>query len=431
MVLIEAPHAKGIAVFSRLRAALTRSTDRTTSSVTASAESSHPVATTLLGRYSRLDQPGSVEPGTVVIVVDPEAAPVVRRPGELLLPRLAPWGPPRMVLPVSTAAVPADVTVEDLVTLDGYRLRSIRVRLILQLSDDEAWTTLIGMLHDLDGSPEPYLLQQVQTDVERVIRAALRTSRLRDLRDRSVSQVLDTQWLPTAFAGGLLRLNGVTVQEVDWGDENEDTIEIDTGQADTLHPVPTPRPGAKTAASPRTNQPRRVSTSRQPAAPEPAAAAPSAARDSRSLQLSIDARLERLWQRFSSTPLIGIAGAKISSRAVVIAVPQDQPGQYEISRIREEYVELFADSSLHLLVTAATSYGELVRAWYKQTDFSHLNHPQTIRLLDVESDHELEVLRLQLDSAAEDSDLAAGADFEALRRLVPHRIIEIVEGDDR
>jgi hypothetical protein len=148
------------------------------------------------------------------------------------------------------------------------------------------------------------------------------------------------------------------------------------------------------------------------------------------MELSMDARLRRLWRRYAEPKLRGIAGAKIGNTATVIAVVDREPGAYEGSRIREVFGNYYEDRNLHFVAAVADSYEDLVRAWFKQVDGS------PGRLVSVRSFEADSVLRVGVDQALRSAEerargLSVGSqsDREALRRLVPHERVDFVAAD--
>jgi beta-phosphoglucomutase-like phosphatase (HAD superfamily) len=148
------------------------------------------------------------------------------------------------------------------------------------------------------------------------------------------------------------------------------------------------------------------------------------------MELTMDARLRRMWRQYAEPELRGIAGVKAGNSATVVAVVNREPGAYEGSRLRETFGDHFEDRNLHLVAAVADSYGDLVRAWFKQVDGS------PGRLVWVRSLEDDSVLRIGVDQALRSTEerargLSVGSqsDREALRRLVPHERVEFVAAD--
>ena len=147
-------------------------------------------------------------------------------------------------------------------------------------------------------------------------------------------------------------------------------------------------------------------------------------------ELTMDARLRRIWRRYAEPELRAIAGAKVGNSATVVAVVDREPGAYEGSRLREAFGIHFEDRNVHFVAAVADSYEDLVRAWFKQVDGS------PGRLVSVRSVGEDSILRIGVDHALRSAEerargLSVGtqADREALRRLVPHERVEFVAAD--
>jgi hypothetical protein len=148
------------------------------------------------------------------------------------------------------------------------------------------------------------------------------------------------------------------------------------------------------------------------------------------MELTMDARLRRMWRQFAEPELRGIAGAKVGNSATVVAVVNREPGAYEGSRLRETFGDHFEDRGLRVVAAVADSYEDLVRAWFKQVDGS------PGRLVWVRSLEDDSVLRVGVDQALRSAEertrgLSVGSqsDREALRRLVPHERVEFVAAD--
>jgi hypothetical protein len=88
------------------------------------------------------------------------------------------------------------------------------------------------------------------------------------------------------------------------------------------------------------------------------------------MELTMDARLRRMWRQFAEPELRGIAAAKVGNSATVVAVVNREPGAYEGSRLRETFGDHFEDRGLRVVAAVADSYEDLVRAWFKQVDGS-------------------------------------------------------------
>jgi hypothetical protein len=360
----------------------------------------------LTGDPHPLDRLVSVQPNTVVVVFEQDSVPRLKFPGEYLTPGLLPSLRPVQVLAVNTAPVELDVTVDHLLTLDGHELERCLVRVTVQLTDRDNYASIAGLAAEYGTELEAYLLQRVETEVAMEMHAAVKMNRLADLRRQTVQQVLADRWLPRSFAGGALVRREFAVVEVSWPKDSAASVQI-----------------AQTSAS---------EVDKTVSVLKPPPAAPSA-RTSTALfvtELTMDARLRRIWRRYAEPELRAIAGAKVGNSATVVAVADREPGAYEGSRLREAFGIHFEDRNVHFVAAVADSYEDLVRAWFKQVDGS------PGRLVSVRSVGDDTILRIGVDHALRSAEertrgLSVGtqADREALRQLVPHERVEFVAAD--
>ena len=359
----------------------------------------------LTGDPHPLDRLVNVQPNTVVVVFEQDSVPRLKFPGEYLTPGLLPSLRPVQVLAVNTAPVELDVTVDHLITMDGHEIERCLVRVTVQLTDRDNYASVAGLASEYGTELEAYLLQRVETEVAMEMHAAVKMNRLADLRRQTVQQVLADRWLPRSFAAGALVRRDFEVIEVNW-------------PKDSAIPAQTAQGGG-----PKTDQTAPVFKP-APIAPKTPTATPFAT------ELTMDARLRRIWRRYAEPELRGIAGAKIGNAATVVAVVDREPGAYEGSRVREALGVSLEDRNLHFVAAVADSYEDLVRAWFKQVDGS------PGRLLSVRSVEDDSVLRIGVDHALRSAEerargLSVGthSDREALRRLVPHERVEFVAAD--
>lgn len=357
----------------------------------------------LTGDPHPLDRLVSVQPNTVVVVFEQDSVPRLKFPGDYLTPGLLPSLRPVQVLAVNTAPVELDVTVDHLITLDGHEIERCLVRVTVQLTDRDNYASIAGLAAEYGTELEAYLLQRVETEVAMEMHAAVKMNRLADLRRQTVQQVLAERWLPRSFAGGALVRREFAVIEVSW-------------PKDVAVSVPT----AQTSA-PKVDQ--------TPSVFKPPPVAPSAP-TSFVTELTMDARLRRIWRRYAEPELRAIAGAKVGNSATVVAVVDREPGAYEGSRLREAFGIHLEDRNVHFVAAVADSYEDLVLAWFKQVDGS------PGRLVSVRSVGDDTILRIGVDHALRSAEerargLSVGtqADREALRRLVPHERVEFVAAD--
>ena len=359
----------------------------------------------LTGEPHPLDRMVTVQPNTVVVLFEQDSAPRLKYPGEYLTPGLLPSLRPVQVLAVNTAPVDLDVTVDHLVTMDGHDIEKCTVRITVQLSDRDGYASVASLAAEFGTELEAYLLQRVETDVAMGMHAAVKMNRLADLRRPTVQQELAEQWLPRSFAGGTLLRRDFDVREVIWPKDGPLSVPIPLTKSPKVEP---PLSAGRPAPTPIRH-------------PAPVLAA---------MDLSMDARLRRIWRRHAEPQVRGIAGAKIGNSATVIAVVDREPGAYEGSRVREAFGNLYDDRNLRVVAAVADSYEDLVRAWFKQVDGS------PGRLISVRSSEEDSALRIGVDQALRSAEerargLSVGSqsDREALRRLVPHERVDFVAAD--
>ena len=360
----------------------------------------------LTGDPHPLDRMVTVQPNTVVVLFEQDSPPRLKLPGEYLTPGLLPSLRPVQVLAVNTGPVELDVTVDHLVTMDGHDIEKCTVRVTVQLSDRDQYVSVAGLAAEFGTELEASLLQRVESDVATGMHAAVKMNRLADLRRPSVQQELAERWLPRTFAGNTLVRRHFEVREITWPTDGPISVPLPQTKSPKVEPsssIPRPLPN---------RMPR-------PASP------------SRPMELSMDARLRRIWRRHADPEVRGIAGAKVGNSATVIAVVDREPGAYEGSRVREVCGDLYEDRSLHLVAAVADSYEDLVRAWFKQVDGS------PGRLISVRSLEDDSTLRIGVDQALRSAEerargLSVGSqsDREALRRLVPHERVEFVAADN-
>ncbi|HKN43622.1 MAG TPA: hypothetical protein VJW23_06835 [Propionibacteriaceae bacterium] len=359
----------------------------------------------LTGEPHPLDRMVTVQPNTVAVLFEQDSTPRLKFPGEYLTPGLLPSLRPVRVLAVNTSPVELDVTVDHLVTMDGRDIERCTVRVTVQLSDRDRYASVAGVAAEYGTELETHLLEQVESDVAMGMHAAVKMNRLADLRRQTVQQELAERWLPKTFASGALVRRDFDVREITWPKDGPISVPIPQTKSPRVIPAVTPL--------------------RSPAAP-----IPSLASRPRAMELTMDARLRRIWRRIAEPELRGIAGAKIENSATVVAVVDREPGAYEGSRLREAFGIYFEDRGLHFVAAVADSYEDLVRAWFKQVDGS------PGRLLSVRSVDDDSVLRIGVDQALRSAEerargLSVGtqADREALHQLVPHERVEFVAAD--
>jgi hypothetical protein len=308
-----------------------------------------------------------------VLVFAGDRPPEVRQPGETLQPHWQPWRRDVSVLPVTTAVIPLRVRVAELDTFDGHRVDEVSVLIEVQLDPADGFAAAAGLAITYGPGFGEQLLRQVHGAVEAGVRGAFRMNRLADLQRSGVAAVLADRWLPTTYAAGALLRRGLEVPEVAW-----------PGSAPVVPVAPDPH---------RRRHPVRSEVD---------------------LELSMDARLRRIWRRRCDAPLLGIAGARVDGGSAVVAATDEPPGAYEQAELRDDFAAAYEDRALTLAVVAAGNYQELVLSWLTQTE------PDDVRLYGVDVLRDGDLLRIRLDRP-----LRRGAAVEALRRLLPQRHVEL------
>jgi hypothetical protein len=348
----------------------------------------------------------AVRPHSVAVLLTRDQPPQLKLPGDQLRPSIVPKLRPIQVVVVSTAVTHLDVTVKDLVSLDGYPIDHIKIRLAVQLSDTDRYATLVEMVANHAADLDDHLLRLVEHEVTTSLQRAVRMNRLADLRRQTLQRVLEDRWLPRGLAGGALLRRSFTVL-----DAPSPPAEPDTATADTLR---LPRIAAEQPSP----------FSRPPPAPTLAIATRPR------LDLTMDARLHRVWRDHADQELLGIAGAKESDGVTVIAVPSRQLGAYEGSRLEEAFRKYYADGRVRVVSTVAESYDDVVRAWFNQVDSSHG------RVISVQPTADHAALRIGIDQdrlggkgAEHEVTVGRYADRQALRALLPYERVEFVAAD--
>lgn len=348
----------------------------------------------LTGEVTVLDRLVAVRPHTIAIIFVDGEPPRVRRPGDYLKPRLLPKVHPVRVLPVNTEPVSLDVTIDQLPTLDGFEIERTTIRVTVQLADDEHYAWVGDLAAEFGTELEAHLLERVRAEMVTGARSAVRINRLADVRRLTLQNVLSDRWLPRTFGGGSLVRRDFSVLGSVW-----------PAEADPASPSLKPRSAAQPGADPPP-----VGTGR-------------------AFRLEVDAELAKVWRQHAGSDPRGIAGAQVPQATTVIAVTTGAIGEYERSRLTEAYGEYFEDRRVHLVTTTATSYADLVKAWFSQMGSS------PGRLVSVEAS-DPEVLRVVVDQALASSEevnkgltVGSPADREALGRLVPHRRLTFVRAE--
>ena len=341
----------------------------------------------------RLERVAVVRRDTIAVLLEPEHPPVLVFPGQYLKPALVPSLSPIVVLVVSTAPVNLDVTVTRLHTADGIPVDEVKLRVTVQFSANDNYLAIAELASDHGTRLEAHLLDRVRLEVAAEVHAAVTMSVIDDLRGDRFQQVLAGRWQPRGFAGGALVRLGYEVE----------------GVAGPVREQVQAAPESKAAAP--------------ASSPSAASGQPPKAAD---FTLSVDAQLRRLWLSRCGTDLEGIAAARAGGSVTVVAVPRAELGAYDESVLKEVLTKHFGERSITFIAHTATTYQELVRAWFRHVDTSHA------RLVAVQSLDADDVLRIVIEETSRDAReprIGSQADREALRALLPHARIELVPAD--
>lgn len=198
-----------------------------------------PLGHRLVGELVPLTRLASVSRGTVAVLVHPDGDVAVRRPGELLVPRLLarPGAPVVQALPVSTEPIHLDVPLAGLVSIDGYPVDPVTLRLELQLDPADDFAALATLVAEHGAGVEAVLLDPVPRACAAAAQGAVAMNRLAQLQRLGLRAVLAERWLPATFAGGLLLRQGFEVLEP--GEEDEPTVP-GLGRQPVASPLPAP-----------------------------------------------------------------------------------------------------------------------------------------------------------------------------------------------
>jgi len=110
----------------------------------------------------------------------------------------------------------------------------------------------------------------------------------------------------------------------------------------------------------------------------------------------------------------------------VVAVPQAELGAYDESVLKEALTKHFGERSITFIAHTATTYQELVRAWFRRVDTGHA------RLVAVQSLDDDDLLRIVIEATSGDAGgprIGTQAERDALRALLPHATIELLPAD--
>ena len=322
------------------------------------------------GSIRQLSRGGMVQPGTVAVLFPPGKPIELRYPGDTLSAGWRPFRAPIDVLPVSTAKIGLHAQVTGLTTFDDYPVDEVRLKVVVQLAPGDGFRVVIDLVEQYGPTFGSYLVDQLQSKIESSVQGAFRLNNLSVLR-RRLADLLQERWVPPTFADGALVRSGMSVSAVRWPSGSDMTL----GRA-------------------------------RPAAPEPTIS---------QFELTMDARLRRLWAVRCPALLAGIAGAEVDGTATVVASCEEVPEPVEIEHLQQAYTELFGVEDLTLVVTGARDYADVVRGWLEQVSDGR------IHLIGVDMVRASDTLRIHVSKSL--GRIPASA-TEALLRLLPQRRIE-------
>ncbi|GAA3615367.1 hypothetical protein [Microlunatus ginsengisoli] len=345
---------------------------------------------TFTGELTVLRRLARVRRGTVVAMFTEGERPLLRQPGELLLPDRNPLKHRISVMPISTEPVRLRVRVVDLLSLDGQHLDAIEMAVTVRLNPNEP-DRILELAAKRGPQLGTYLNEQVREGIENTARAGVKMNTQAELQRQGLAATLKERWLPRSFVG-LLQVVDFELIADEWA-----------------RPVVVHRPHVSPP------DPTRAPASRDHD-PLPAPPADRAA-------LHTDVRLLSTWRRRLPKSLPrGLAGAKVGDDGCVLAVVDDQPPAFEGRQLWEDFAAVFDDRHLALLLLRGDSYDEVVRSW-----FSQLGLPGRLQdRLDVDVTRGRVDVRLPAD-LADDLELGShgrswtgldGAPVAALRRLL-------------
>ena len=271
------------------------------------------------------------------------------------------------------------------------------------MNDDDGYAALVqaALLNhtDLDG----YLIERVKRELDEKVRRAVKMEPEWPTCSReTLQEVLANDGFPRSFADGVLVQRGFTVLETVWPDA---------------------RPAAPASAPLSTAE----ATFRRP---EQRAAHHS--RAVRRMDLTRTPGCARSGTTTPSSELLGIAGAQVDGGGTtVIAVPTREPATHEETQLREAFGVYYGDRRVRLISAVASTYDEIVRAWFKKVDswprrlvVGHRRRRPTRCWRSTST---------RAGSSAEEREagvwVGRESDREALRRLLPYERVEFVAAD--
>jgi hypothetical protein len=371
-----------------------------------------------------------VRKGTVVAMFTADERPLLREPGELLLPDRNPLKHRISVMPISTEPVGLRVRVVDLLTLDGQHLDAIEISVSVQLNQAEP-ARILELAAKRGPQLGAYLNEQVREGIENTARAGIKMNTRAELARQGVADTLRERWLPRSFVG-LLRIVEFAVITEDWAPTT--VVRRPAGSAPIRHDGPAAGASGESAStgSPAARPTRDPMSPPEPMAPLDRAHQPMVAGHDADLQ--VDVRLLAGWRRRLPSRLPrGIASAKVADDACVIAVVDEEPPAFEGRQLWEDFAGMLDDRQLSLLLCRGRTYEEVIRSWFAQLG---LPMRMEVRLgvevgrdrLEIRVPAELEDLGMGLSGRGSSGRAWTGLDgpqVAALRRLLGRRKLSI------
>jgi hypothetical protein len=291
-----------------------------------------------------------VREGTVVAMFTADEKPLLREPGELLLPDRNPLKHRVSVMPISTEPVGLRVRVVDLLTLDGQHLDAIEISVSVQLNQTEP-ARILELAAKRGPQLGAFLNEQVREGIENTARAGIKMNTRAELARQGVAETLRERWLPRSFVG-LLKIVDFAVIAEEWAATT--VVRRPPGSAPIRHDGPAHGTSGEPASG----------GSPQPSQHDLTPPATTADQDA---DLQNDVRLMAGWRRRLPGILPrGIASAKVADDACVIAVVDQEPPAFEGRQLWEDFAGMLDDRHLSLLLCRGRTYEEVIRSWFAQ-----------------------------------------------------------------
>lgn len=188
----------------------------------------HPLGGRLAGAPEAVTRLATVRPGTVAVLLPVRGPVQVRHPGDLVVPPLLHRGSaPLRALALSTDPVHVDLETRGLVTLDGFTVEVVRLRLELQLDAGDGYRAVAELAAVHGAALDAVLLEQVRRETAAGLQGAVTMNRRADLQRLTLRRVLTERWLAPTLAGGTLRRRDVQVLEAGHASpEDELTVQL-------------------------------------------------------------------------------------------------------------------------------------------------------------------------------------------------------------